>query len=332
MILRAPEDGRFVHQALLYESTDEFVSATVPFLRDGARSDDVTVLVTSPRNLAAVRDTLEASQAASILFEPAGEHYARPSHALARYQRMLHAAVRSRRRVRAVGEPPLGTLPEEHIRELTLTDAAFNEVCRLPGVSVVCPYDLRAVPDYVVDAVYRSHPEVVEGGERRRSPRYTDASRILAEDRHGPPLPEPTGSVAAITAPENPAQVRVFVQEAAQRARLGPSDLGDFLTAVNEIVTNAFAHAIMGSVRVWQDGDTLVCEVRDRGPGLSDLLAGFRQPELEQTTGRGLWLARQLTDLLQVRTGNAGSTFRLHLQALPGGKDRGRRDQAGVAT
>jgi anti-sigma regulatory factor (Ser/Thr protein kinase) len=69
---------------------------------------------------------------------------------------------------------------------------------------------------------------------------------------------------------------------------------------------------VLDRVLLWAEDDRVICEVRDHGFGLTDPLAGYRLPELDSTSGRGLWLARQLVDLVEVRSGRSGSTFRLH--------------------
>ena len=79
---------------------------------------------------------------------------------------------------------------------------------------------------------------------------------------------------------------------------------------VSELVTNSVRHGGGGGVlRVWRDGDALVCEVRDGGR-LGDPLAGRRRPTLEQPDGRGLWLANQLCDLVQLRSSAGGTVVR----------------------
>jgi hypothetical protein len=45
------------------------------------------------------------------------------------------------------------------------------------------------------------------------------------------------------------------------------------------------------------------------GAGLADPFAGYRPPGTEQRTGRGLWLARQVVDLMQMETGKAAMTI-----------------------
>jgi hypothetical protein len=55
--------------------------------------------------------------------------------------------------------------------------------------------------------------------------------------------------------------------------------------------------------------------VRDAGP-LSDPLVGREQPRPDASRGRGIWMANQLCDLVQIRTHADGAVVRLH-KALP---------------
>ena len=58
----------------------------------------------------------------------------------------------------------------------------------------------------------------------------------------------------------------------------------------------------------------LVCEVHDGGR-LVDPLPGLRAPHPSDPRGRGLWIARQLCDLLHVWGDDAGTHVRI--RALP---------------
>ena len=46
------------HQAVLYEGVDEFLSVTVPFVRDGVTAGDPVIAVAPQRNLDALREAL----------------------------------------------------------------------------------------------------------------------------------------------------------------------------------------------------------------------------------------------------------------------------------
>jgi Histidine kinase-like ATPase domain len=57
--------------------------------------------------------------------------------------------------------------------------------------------------------------------------------------------------------------------------------------------------------------DAAICEVRDRGY-LDQPLAGRESPARDAEGGRGLWLANQFCDLVQIRSSEAGTVVRLH--------------------
>ena len=56
-----------------------------------------------------------------------------------------------------------------------------------------------------------------------------------------------------------------------------------------------------------------MCEVSDSGC-IDQPLAGRERPNPADTTGRGLWLANQLCNLVQIRSSPDGTTVRLHMR------------------
>ncbi|MEE6262668.1 ATP-binding protein [Plantactinospora sonchi] len=93
--------------------------------------------------------------------------------------------------------------------------------------------------------------------------------------------------------------------------------LDDFVTAINEAMTNAVRHGGgRGELRLWRDRE-LVCEVRDNGPGLSAAPPiPHARPQPSANGGMGLWLARQLADSMEVDSDLDGVRVRLAM-ALP---------------
>ncbi|MFP5220337.1 MAG: anti-sigma factor RsbA family regulatory protein [Actinomycetes bacterium] len=312
-LLSPPTGSGLVHQALLYRTGREFADAVVPYVRDGLAQRDRVVVITSPGNVELLRRELMPEEQEAVELRCADASYIRPGPALAGYHELLAGHARSGQRLRVVGEQPLAALPDKHVRELCRVDAAFNDVCSFPGVSIVCPYDVGALAPDVIDLVRRSHPELTSGGRRRRNPDYVTPAELLAEHRHGPPLDEPNGPLRELIRPTRPSEARAFVADSARQLGVDGPRLDDFLIAVNEITANAFRHATIDRVRVWREADRLCCGVRDSGPGLADPLAGYRQPALDASAGRGMWLAHQLADLVEVRTGPTGTVVRLHL-------------------
>ena len=78
-------------------------------------------------------------------------------------------------------------------------------------------------------------------------------------------------------------------------------------------VGNALRHGgAPADLRVWREPGRVVCEVADAGQ-IDDPLAGRQRPAPEAVNGRGLWLANQLCDLTQLRSGEGGTVLRLHM-------------------
>ena len=93
-------------------------------------------------------------------------------------------------------------------------------------------------------------------------------------------------------------------------AGLHDDDLDDFVAAVNELATNAVRHGGgQGSLRLTLDGDTLIAEVSDRGGGFGgELPVTAGPPAADVPGGRGILLARLLTDTLMISDGPDGVT------------------------
>jgi serine/threonine-protein kinase RsbW len=106
--------------------------------------------------------------------------------------------------------------------------------------------------------------------------------------------------------------LRHAVASAARTAGLSGDRLDDFVVAVNELLTNAVRHGGgTGHVSVWREPDTVVCEVRDRGPGIPAEWTGRRpRPAPDQPGGWGLWLAGRLTDSVELII-DGGTTVRI---------------------
>ena len=65
-------------------------------------------------------------------------------------------------------------------------------------------------------------------------------------------------------------------------------------------------------LRVWQEGDGLVCEVRD-GSDIVQPLIGREEPAIGQIGGHGIWLVNLVCDPVQVRSSAEGSAVRMQM-------------------
>jgi anti-sigma regulatory factor (Ser/Thr protein kinase) len=110
-------------------------------------------------------------------------------------------------------------------------------------------------------------------------------------------------------------RIRNLVRDAALDSGLLGEKADALVTAVNEVTTNAVVHGRPPALlRVWMSDEKVVCEVRDAGPGIDDVLAGQLLPSAESVGGRGLWLARVLCDAVEIRT-DGESTVSLYMAA-----------------
>jgi anti-sigma regulatory factor (Ser/Thr protein kinase) len=111
--------------------------------------------------------------------------------------------------------------------------------------------------------------------------------------------------------------LRNFVMEATATTSLGAERAGDLVLAVNELATNSICHGGgEGTLRVWREERTLLCEVRDGGHiGDVEACLGREAPGPDAMTGRGLWLVDQLCDGMQITSSpHAGSAVRVRMQ------------------
>ncbi len=106
--------------------------------------------------------------------------------------------------------------------------------------------------------------------------------------------------------------LRNRVYDVAVRHGLDAEHADDVVLATHEVCKNCIRFAGGGTLSVWIEGDTLICEVADQGR-ITELLVGRGSPAMYDEGGRGLWLANQLCDLVQIRVFDTGTVVRLHL-------------------
>jgi len=107
------------------------------------------------------------------------------------------------------------------------------------------------------------------------------------------------------------------VESVAEAAGLGARPRADLVLAASELAANSIAHGGgSGTLRAWREADRLLVEFEDAG-WIEEPLVGRRRPAITQEGGRGLWLANQLCDLVQIRSGSTGTTVRLQATLNP---------------
>ncbi|MET7359934.1 sensor histidine kinase [Streptomyces sp. NPDC005562] len=320
--------GGFVHQALCYASDDAFLSGTVGFVRDGIAADEAVLAVVARHNITLLRDALGGA-ARDVDFVDAQDWYHFPSRTLGRYND--YCAERDEggaRRVRVIGEPVWAGRTAFETREWMRYESLVNVAFAASPHWIVCPYDARALPGDVLDGVARTHPEVTtDTGRPAADGRYTDPADFYAEcdalARTSPGPADPAGPAreVAFVRGESVA-IRIAVAEYARRCQVAEDRARDMVAAVHETVVNAVRFGGgRGTLRLWCDADWVVCEVADAGAGRPAVHAagtagylGHVPPDGRAASGHGLWLVRQLSDLVTERLGAEGAVVWMHFR------------------
>jgi anti-sigma regulatory factor (Ser/Thr protein kinase) len=305
-----PHEGLSLsHDGLLYRSADDYVAGVLSFLRAGFETGQPTLVAVPGPNLSLLRDGLDRASS-DVQFEDMTLIGRNPARIIPAIRRFVDA--HPGRRVQFVGEPIWpGRTPAE-ISEATRHEAMLNTAFADVPVDILCPYDVSGLDPAAVADAWRTHPTVVDRDERLQSPHYDDPARIYTS--HHPALPVPPASVDVVAVNPNAlSDVRTFVREYAVTSGLSPRRTQDLILAVNEIATNTIIHAGSdGSLRIWTEPPQVICEIRDSG-FIADPFAGRHWPTDRSEHGRGLWMANQLCDLVQIRSGRHGTTIRLHI-------------------
>jgi anti-sigma regulatory factor (Ser/Thr protein kinase) len=311
-IRRPSRDAGFRHEALFYAGTDGFVSRVSTFIRDSVAHREPILVVVSDEKIELLREELGG--------DPEGVRFAdmlqvgrNPARIIPAWRDFASEHATSGRRFRGIGEPIWATRSASELVECARHEALLN-LAFAGGQAwwLACPYDTDSLPSSVLAEAERNHPWVTRDGERTGSATYRgldDVARPFDD-----PLPEPSGQVRTYrfgSDGQTLAELRQRVAEAAASVGLDGARTGDVVLIVNEIATNSVRHGGgSGTLRIWEEGRSVICEIRDRGQIL-DPMVGRTKPPADRGSGLGLWLANQLCELVQIRSFPTGSVVRL---------------------
>ena len=297
----------FRHEAVFYAGPEALLDRVAPFVEEGLDQGEPVMVALEAPKLRALQRRLGAA-AERVEWADMGDIGHNPACIIPAWRDFV--AGRSGP-LRGVGEPIWpGRTPDELV-ECQCHEALLNTAfAGTTGFHLLCPYDSVHLDREVIEEAERSHPWV-GAAESARYRGHAEAPPQLSA-----PLPPAPGEPAEHRiAWDTLSPLRALVAEQAIRVGVSEPRTGDLLLATHEVATNSIRHGGgEGVLRVWQDRDTVVCEVRDRGR-LDQPLAGRTRPALDSDGGWGLWLANQLCDLVQLRTLPGGNLVRLHLRA-----------------
>lgn len=307
----AVQVGGLLHTAVCHRSTAEAIEQLLPFVQEGLwAKEDVFVNLSAER--AAALSAELGEDADRVRWSDTNHWHPHPARRLRAIQELADGAGRhGRGRLRFIGECAFSTGLPYLVAEWERFEAVLNHALADLPISMVCTYDCQQLAPEVVERSRSSHPRIgllppVDNDD------YQPPAEFLAQ-RRGMPLPAPVEALRLSGSP-TPHDARALVQRVHGGAGIDRQKVDDMAVAVTEVVTNAWqAGAQHVDVACWYvDGEAGV-QVDDDGPGLRDPLAGYRRPAPSDERGRGLWIARQLADVLDVWPHDRGTAVRLRL-------------------
>ena len=209
-----------------------------------------------------------------------------------------------------MAEIPLQPTPEDWSEWISY-EAIVNHALADRPAHILCVYGTESAPDHVIDAVWRTHPQVEANTSSTSGLHYHDPLEVLAAHTAEPAsAPE----LRTLTPTADALEFRELLAAELTAARAPQAKAMDMIVAANEVFENALrygggVHRVRaGLVEGW-----FVCEIEDRGPGLDDPLAGYLPPRPERARGAGLWVARRLVRRLELVDNRPGLNVRLWL-------------------
>ncbi|MGS0687497.1 anti-sigma factor RsbA family regulatory protein [Nakamurella sp. GG22] len=289
------------HECLFYDGVEEFVEAVRPFVLDGlALHQPVMVAVVEPR-ASALRAAL-GPDAERVVFADMASLAANPARIIPAWQIF---ADRARGPSRGVGEPIWAGRRPAEVLESQLHEALLNLApAQSTPLWLVCPYDVGALDPLAIQEARRSHPTHTVGDGSVDNIAYGGVSR--ARDMFATRLPEPTGRVSTLSVGGD---VAVHLLRHAAAAGLTARRSATLAAAVDALTSSASVRDV--TVRVWREQSALMCQVDDPVV-LDDPLVGRSTTMPTDGPERGIRLANELCDLVQVRSGASGTAVRLH--------------------
>jgi anti-sigma regulatory factor (Ser/Thr protein kinase) len=237
-----------------------------------------------------------------------------PARIIPAWRTFLEQQALDGRPVRGIGEPIWPGRDDAEVGECqrheSLLNIAFDDG---QAWRLLCPYDVEALDDRVLAGARESHPFIAEEGVSRASDGHRTIWDGWSPFAGSLPAPRTEPEELEFTR-EDLGILRAAVATFAADALSASDRIDDLVLAVDELATNSVCHGGgRGRLRMWTEDATLQCEVSDRGKFVEPLV-GRIQPTPDQSRGRGLWLANQLCDLVQIRSDDAGSVVRMHMR------------------
>ncbi len=305
-----PERSAFRHEAFFHAGDDEFLSGVLPFICEGIDGDEAVLVAVDRRRSAMLQETL-GDESPRVGFIDMRELGANPARLIPAWDELVQEQAERGRAMRALSQLAWPRRGEAELEECHRHESLLNHAFRAGHRwQLLCAYDTAVLDDTTLARACCTHPFVREGGALGASMLYEASPQPYAGTLPEPNI-EPTRLAFTIG---RLGELRKLVFRAAREALLSYVRAEDLTLAVDELAVNSLLHGGgEGTLRVWRDQRSLVCEVHDRGH-MVDPMAGRTRPGHEQMSGRGLWLVNSACDLVEIRScAEHGTTVRVRM-------------------
>lgn len=300
----------FRHELYPYRGDEQFLSGTLGYIHEALEGGEAVVVAVPSDRASLLRGELTDEPA--VTFVDTTTLGPNPGRLVGAWVAWMQERGEGDRPVRGIGETAWREARNAaHLSELRYHEWLLNRAfARSSAWSMLCPYDDTNDDQSALQALSRCHPLIRQDGHYVRNESYLSAEEYPFEALNAPcdPFQELSyghGDLAAI---------RSKVSQCAADAGVPEDQRRKLAVAVTEIATNSIRHGGgRGTLRTWTQDSTFLCEFRDAGY-IPDVMAGRTRPTVDQIGGRGLWLAHQLCDLLEIRsTREHGTIIRVHV-------------------
>jgi anti-sigma regulatory factor (Ser/Thr protein kinase)/uncharacterized protein YoaH (UPF0181 family) len=297
------------HELLTYDSDQDLVERTAPFLAEGLSEDEAILVVTTPSRRNLVHDALGGA-AKHMLFLERDAFYTRPEAALAAYDATLRRLVRGRvAGLRVMAELPVCENRAEWDVWMAY-EAIVNRAFADHPLWIICAYATTEVPADVIDVARQAHPVIAADQDASHAHEHYLAPEEVVRTLGAAPIPGP--KLEPIPPEPDARHFREVLSGAMASHHVNGDRADRMLIAAGEVLSNAQRHGGgLRSIRVGRMGDRFVCELADHGRGIDDPLAGYIPPKVGSDADAGLWVARQLTWRLELVPSAEGLAVRL---------------------
>jgi len=170
------------HHLLTYGDVDEFLATAGPFVAEGVRAEEATLVVTTARNARALREHL-GPLASAVRFADAKDWYASPRGAFAGYRDFAAEALGDGAAwLRVVGEPTWADRSAAAVSLWGRYESLINLAFAALPMTLACPYDVSSLPDEIVGHARSAHCHTLARGETAPNAEYLDPAEACLGD------------------------------------------------------------------------------------------------------------------------------------------------------